>query len=257
MNNYTEKQYNSKSFDIGINNEYIRILDSNNQLIEKFCQEHKYIYRYFPFERFLEVLHNKQLAFISPIKWNDPFDNFLFKHKIKNPGISFLNRLFVGCFTINPHSQAYWKAYAPEGYSVRLKFETKKLLGLILKLKDRAWYGELNYKSESEIIEIFQKTHGLKDSLEEKEVNDIFLKVFTLKRKPFEYEKEVRIIIESGKIKEGIRRVNIDLKDLITSIYLDPGIKPNEAKAFKAYLNDFGIKVIQSKLFQERKIKIQ
>jgi hypothetical protein len=85
MKNYTEKQYNPKSFDGGVNNEYIRILDSNNQLIDKFCQEHKYIYRYFPFERFLEVLHNKQLAFISPIKWNDPFDNFLFKHKIKNP----------------------------------------------------------------------------------------------------------------------------------------------------------------------------
>ena len=257
MKNYTDKQYKSKSLNIDIKNEYTRLLDSNSQVIDKFCQEHKYIYRYLPFERFLEVLHKKQLAFISPTKWNDPFDNFLFKRKIENPGSSFLNKLFVGCFTLNPHSQAYWKTYAPDGYSVRLQFETRKLFDLISKLKDRAWYGELNYKRESEIVEIFQNTEGLKDSLEEKEVNDIFLKVFTLKRKPFEYEKEVRIIIESGKIKEGIRRVNIDLKDFITGIYLDPRIKTNEEIAFKSYLHNFGIKVTKSQLFQERKITIK
>jgi hypothetical protein len=53
---------------------YTRLLDTNSPAIDKFCQEHKYIYRYLPFERFLEVLHKKQLAFISPIKWNDLFE---------------------------------------------------------------------------------------------------------------------------------------------------------------------------------------
>jgi hypothetical protein len=54
----------------------------------------------------------------------------------------------------NPHSQAYWKTCVPEGYSVRLHFDTRKLFDLILNLKDRAWFGELNYKRETEIIEV-------------------------------------------------------------------------------------------------------
>jgi hypothetical protein len=257
MKSHKDENKISKPLNLQIKNEYVRLLDSNNQVIDKFCREHEYIYRYLPFERFLEVMHKKQLAYLSPTKWNDPFDNFLFKYEIQNKDNSFLNKLYVGCFTLNSHSQAYWKAYASEGYSVRLQFETRKLLNLILRLKDRAWFGELNYKRESEIVEIFQNTEGLKSALEENEVNDTFLKVFTLKRMPFEYEKEVRIIIESKSIKKGIRRVNIDLKDLIHGIYLDPRIKTNEEIAFKKYLESFGVKVTKSQLFQEKNIVIK
>ncbi len=247
---------NQKHPNLDIKNEYVRLLNSNSKAIDKFCKDHKYIYRYLPFERFLEVMHKKQLAFLSPTKWNDPFDNFLFKYNIQNKENTFLNNLFVGCFTLNPHSQAYWKTYAPEGYSVRLQFETRKLFDLILNLNDRSWYGELNYKRETEIVQIFQNTQGLKAALEDNAVNDTFLKVFTLKRMPFEYEKEVRIIIESKSIKEGIRRVSIDLMDLIYGIYLDPRIKKNEEKAFKEYLKQFGVNVTKSQLFQEKNIEI-
>jgi hypothetical protein len=257
MKSQIEVHNTSKPINLNIKNEYVRLLESNSKVIDKFCKDHQFIYRYLPFERFLEVMHKNQLAFLSPNKWNDPFDNFLFKYDIQNKENSFLNKLFVGCLTLNPHSQAYWKTYAPDGYSVRLQFETRKLFDLILRLKDRAWFGELNYKRETEIIEIFRNTEGLRAALEKKEVNDTFLKVFTLKRLPFEYEKEVRIIIESKNIKEGIKRVNIDLKDLIQGIYLDPRIKTNEEKAFKEYLKQFGVEVTQSKLFQEKNIVIK
>ncbi|MBK6783798.1 MAG: DUF2971 domain-containing protein [Saprospiraceae bacterium] len=103
---------------------------------------------------------------------------------------------------------------------MRIRFETKKLLNLIQNLPDRSWFGKLNYRKETEIVEILQNTNGLRDTLEQTDINDIFLDVFTLKRKPFEYENEVRIIIESGYLKEGIRKVKIDLKDLISDIYL-------------------------------------
>ena len=32
------------------------------------------IYRYMSFERFSEILFNKELAFISPSRWNDKFE---------------------------------------------------------------------------------------------------------------------------------------------------------------------------------------
>jgi hypothetical protein len=257
MKPITDDKKTSKPLNLEINNNYIKLEESNNKLIDEFCKKHQYIYRYLPFERFLEVMHKKKIAFLSPSKWKDPFDNFLFNYVVNNNENSFIHRLFVGCFTLNPHSEAYWKTYAPEGYSVRLRFETRKLFDLVLNLKERAWFGELNYKRETEIIEIFQNTEGLKAALYQKNVNDTFLKVFSLKRMPFEYEREVRIIIQSKNTKDGIRKVNIDLKDLIRGIYLDPRIKTNEEKAFKAYLSQFGIQVSKSQLFQVKNIVIK
>jgi len=51
------KSAKSKSLNLRIKNEFVRLLDSNIQVVDKFCQKHKYIYRYLPFERFLEVMH--------------------------------------------------------------------------------------------------------------------------------------------------------------------------------------------------------
>ncbi|MBK9044187.1 MAG: hypothetical protein IPN97_13600 [Saprospiraceae bacterium] len=93
-----DKNITVTSSKIDIKNRYVRILDSNNNFMDSFCKEHKYIYRYLPFEWFLDILHKKNLAFISPSKWNDPFDNFLFKRSVINPR-TFLKRLYVGCFT--------------------------------------------------------------------------------------------------------------------------------------------------------------
>lgn len=238
-------------------NKYIRLLGGNSDEINSFCQNHENIYRYLPLERFLDVIHSMNLYFVSPEKWKDPFDNFLFKREIRNTN-SFLKKLFVGCFTLNPHSQAYWSIYAPEGYSVRLKFNTRELFDLILKLKDRTWFGELNYKKEKEIIEILQNTTGLRDALESNTINDIFLQVFTYKRMPFEFEKEVRIIIESKPTQDKVKRVRFTDFDLIRGVFLDPRMKPNEEIALKFYLKErFGIRAKKSRLFEDKNLTIQ
>jgi hypothetical protein len=59
--------------------EYMILNESNKELIEKFCIENEYIYRFLPLDRFLDTMQNSKLAFVSPKKWNDPFDNFLFR----------------------------------------------------------------------------------------------------------------------------------------------------------------------------------
>ena len=145
--------------------EYIILNDSNRTEIDKFCSEQEFIYRYLPIERFLEVMQTNKLAFVSPKLWNDPFDNFLFKQKIENKS-TFLNKLYVLCFTHNPHSQAYWKTYAKEGYCVRLKIRSKEFLSLMLNEKNRVWLGKMKYIRETKLIEELQQTKGLKDAIE-------------------------------------------------------------------------------------------
>ncbi|MBK6566915.1 MAG: hypothetical protein IPG18_17370 [Saprospiraceae bacterium] len=54
-----DKNITVTSSKIDIKNRYVRILDSNNNFMDSFCKEHKYIYRYLPFEWFLDILHKK------------------------------------------------------------------------------------------------------------------------------------------------------------------------------------------------------
>jgi hypothetical protein len=237
-------------------NKYERILATNQSLIDKFCNSNKYIYRFLPMEYFLETMQNSQMVFVTPQKWNDPFDNFLFKQKVINPE-TFLKKIYVGCFTLNSHSQAYWKTYAPDGYCVRIQYNTQKLFDLLLGLKDKIWFGELEYKNEKELVEILKSTIGLKDSLESETINDTFLNIFSLKRMPFKYEEEIRIIFESNPMNNGLRKVKINLTEVISDIYLDPRMKDYETKAWKEYLAQFNIPVRKSQLFLNKKIKIQ
>lgn len=201
--------------------DYIVLNESNRNEIEKFCNENEYIYRYLPLERFLEVLQTNKLAFVSPRLWNDPFDNFLFRQDIVNKN-NFLEKLFVLCFTHNSHSQAYWKTYALEGYCVRIKLKTKEFLELLINEKDTVWLCKMMYLNESKIVENLQQKIGLKKALEEDRINKTFLNTFILKRRPFKYEEESRIIVQSRPNINGVRKLKIDIKECIKDIYLDP-----------------------------------
>lgn len=236
--------------------EYIILNESNKELIEKFCFENEYIYRFLPLERFLDTIQNNRLAFVSPKKWKDPFDKFLFEREIKNKN-NFLNKLYVLCFTHNPHSQAYWKTYANEGYCVRLKIKTKEFLQLMLSEKNRVWLGKMKYLNETKLIEELQQTLGLKDAIKMDKINDLFIKTFLLKRRPFKYEEESRIIVQSYPNDSGIRKLNINITDIIKDIYLDPRMGSYETVAWKEYLKPFGIPVKKSLLFVNKNIKIQ
>lgn len=236
--------------------QYLRILDKNRTELYNF-QTGKYVYRFLPLERLLETLHNQQLAFVSPTKWNDPFDNFLFRQK-ETANNSFLNRLYVMCFTHNPHSQAYWKTYSPNEHCARLRLRKEVLIKLMQSIPERAWLGKMKYEYESVMVEKLQQTKGLKESLKKESPDEVFLNTFHLKRKPFEYEDESRISILTLKENQrGLRKISFNPSELISQIYLDPRMGDHEVKAWKKYLEQFKIPVQRSLLFKDKNIKIQ
>ncbi|OWW26744.1 hypothetical protein B4Q04_03410 [Zobellia sp. OII3] len=236
--------------------EYIRILERNKAELE-FFQSGKYVYRFLPLERLLETLHNKQLTFVSPTKWNDPFDNFLFRQNgISND--SFLNRLYVMCFTHNPHSQAYWKTYSPNEHCVRLRLRKDVLIQVIQSIPEKVWLGKMKYEYETKLVEKLKGTKGLNASLKKQDPDEVFLKTFHLKRMPFKYEEESRISILTTKANpKGLRKISFDPKQLISQMYLDPRMGDHEVKAWKEYFKQFKIPVQRSLLFKNKKITIQ
>lgn len=235
---------------------FIQVLNKKKNDIE-FFQSGKYIYRFLPLERLLETLHNKQLTFVSPTKWNDPFDNFLFRQQ----GISrdsFLNRLYVMCFTHNPHSQAYWKTYSPNEHCVRLRLRKDILIKVMKSIPEKVWVGKMKYEYETKLVEKLQNTKGLSTSLQKQNPDDIFLKTFHLKRMPFKYEEESRISILTLKEKpKGLRKINFEPTQLISQMYLDPRMGDHEVKAWKKYLEPYKIPTQRSLLFKNKKIIIQ
>ena len=236
--------------------DFIPILGKNKTELE-FFQSGKYVYRFLPLERLLETLHNKQLTFVSPTKWNDPFDNFLFRQKeISND--SFLKRIYVMCFTHNSHSQAYWKTYSPNEHCVRLRLHKDVLIELMESIPGKVWLGKMKYEYETKLIEKLQHTQGLSASLQKQSPDEIFLETFHLKRMPFKYEEELRIsILISKENPKGLRKIRFDPKKLISQIYLDPRMGDHEVKAWKKYLEQYKITVQRSLLFKDKKITIQ
>jgi hypothetical protein len=111
--------------------DFIEVNDSNTKIIDEFASQHKFIYKFVPLERMLEVLQKKEIAFANPIKWTDPFDNFMFKSFISGTSSNLLSSLYCMCLTLNPHSEAYWKTYAKDNYTARLKFDTAALISFI------------------------------------------------------------------------------------------------------------------------------
>ncbi len=234
--------------------EYFKVGTASSTKLKQLIKKHEYIYRYLPMEHLLDSLQNNKMVFINPGKWNDPFDNYLFKLAKKKSVNSFTSNLFCQCITLNPHSQAYWKTYGGNGFAARLQIKTAKYLNKIKNYGSPFWIGKMKYLRESILITDMKAIPNLKSDLSKMTVSDGFLKAFFLKRKPFEYENEMRLLIKSNPTINGLKKIKIDNSNLIEEIRLDPNMGKSEEKAWKDYLKTFKIKVTKSQLFTEKKI---
>lgn len=236
--------------------EFFKVTKTDSSNSDEFALKYKSIYKYVPLERMLQILQNKQIVFVNPYKWNDPFDSFIFKRYMSEPGNILLESLYCMCLTLNPHSEAYWKTYATNNYTARLNINPSPFFSFINDNTTSFWLGKMNYIKESQFIEEIEKLKGLKASFKIKEPNDVFLNAFLMKRMPFQYEEEVRILINSEPNKDKLKRYKCSISDFIKEIRLDPRMTKSEETALKNYIKQFGIKVTKSQLFTEKKIVI-
>lgn len=230
----------------------------NKKRLEAVVRHYPVIYRYVPIHRMLQLLQKNQIAFINPRKWSDPFDNFLFQVLDKNElEGSFLDNLCVACFTLNPHSQAYWQNYSSDTWAARLEFRTRELLECLLQSTHDVWLGRVKYIAESALRAKLRNKQGLKASLTDKSPNRTFIEFFHFKRWPFKYEEEIRLMLHCNKVKDGIKQFDVNASHILKSIRLDPRMSTEEAIVLKEYIGKFNIEVTKSQLFTKRSIKIK
>ena len=164
------------------------------------------LHRYMPY-KYLRTLLSKerpQIVFMSPQKWEDPYEKrFLCgKYGIEN----FQDRIACICFTTNAseNEAAAWCMYDRERKNdiVQVSFDFDNLLKVLNEYGDKKevdfYIGKVDYNVE--VAEL----KGKKDSKIKKIVNGCSteraaFKLMLLKRKSFKFEGEVRIIAKSSR----------------------------------------------------------
>ena len=195
------------------------------------------IYRFISFESFVDIVQRKSLAFVSPSKWEDPYESFIFKAIRTDDGrsevIEILRQLRQDthidildnfehivkgqCWTQISESDALWRIYSYDNMSVRIEVDIENMKKLKnVKLFEVNYYEKLDLAKEVEQI------------LSEDKNSISLFKAFCNKRDSFEHEKEIRLLTDiKTPNSDSIEYISFkDIEGFIKSVMLHP-LAPN------------------------------
>lgn len=217
------------------------------------------LWRYASFQKFLDFLLMKRLYFRRIDKLTDPFECLMppdLYHaaagKVSGEAAAILGKhaqyiarertkVFINSWHANEYeSEAMWKLFGGAGHSIAV---TAKLSSLIKALGNRGLtLGKVLYKDT------------IKDDFILSDIFDFAL----LKRKPFEHEREFRLLYINTEgvasprlLDENGLHIPVEPRDIIESIYVSPLSEPWQAELTQHIVAGEGLadKVITSTLF--------
>lgn len=227
---------------------------------DSFKNEFPRLYRFSTLDRFFEQLDSKKISFVSPLKWNDPYEKYFLErdYRINNKqyNLAFKENVFALCFSSISNSEAYWNMYAPKCDGVRIEVSSEKFLtDFLCKIKGADVYvGPVKYYSTNDFYKKDIDTKKLALSLNNHEEIIHQIELLYRKRNAFQYEKEIRIIIIP---KSNNRRIEIvehpyQFEQNNSKITLDPRTGNNLFKFIKAnLLRNNGLRISKAKLYNQ------
>ncbi len=231
------------------------------------------IWRFIDFTKFASLLETNSLFFARADLFPDYFEGAFTKHDIEKlqkvtnveNGIKkamlknvtdiqkfFPKTRFLNCWNINEHeSAALWKIYTNNNEGVAIQSTFQKLTDSFQKTDRLVHVGKVKY------LDYENESFGL---------NNVFLP-FLHKRKSFEYENEIRAIVEEypdelipeefEKIsKKGIY-IEVDLNILIERMYVAPSAQSWFKDLVRSILTKYGMEkpIVDSTLDQRPQLK--
>lgn len=225
-----------------------------------------------PVHRVKELFENKELVFLKPEAWKDPFENYLSKVSfIDSNGethhIDYLNKVYGQCYSLGTETSLMWDAYTPNKDGVRIKIERDKLISHLLSQKQyhakSFKYDKVTYIRYGDLI---TKMNNDKDLIKlYKNQNSKLLDFFFEKRYEYRDEREFRIMYDANNDYNNygkLLRIKISVPDLIDSVRFDPKMSEKECEELKAYFKNKGMdgrKIQRSLLYKyevKKKVKI-
>lgn len=245
-----------------------------------FPKDKSTVFKYLPLDRFVKMVDKKELVFVTPVTWYDPFEQLYF-------GVDCSSRGYVtediACMCVSEKSStnedASWKVYAgSNNKAVRISIEQDKLLRL---LEDYAaanafqvYIGKVEYsyeKKEIEKLHIASSPHH-DDYFPPAMKREHYLSLMLLKRNAFSYENEARIFLVKDSITfdaNKLLKIQCDYKatGIVSNVMLSPyppvrekgdlasrvrqKINNLESEEIKKTLNDkLGCRIQQSQLYK-------
>ena len=203
---------------------YTRIFHDGLKIKEIADEKKNYaiVYKYMTLEAFMISLYAKTWRFFEPNKWNDKYEQRFYCANYKILGAENATpQLFATCVTQKKNSEAAWKVYSHGqglcAHCVQLELNIDKLRTELISNGLRIAEMPVEYKDEKYIL-----------NLHNQEKNDDytkyftsfsfekFLKLLTLKRDAYSYEREVRLF--------AIPKINAPRSTGSTSLYKDLAI---------------------------------
>lgn len=225
----------------------------------------KPIYKFIPFQRFLEMLDNNYLYFRNVLRWDDNWEipTRLFQSEgLEGLGKLFLEKdcwheTFATCFTERYDTDAMWRIYSPNKNSICIETTAAMLLQELTAYNNEysVYYAPIIYCSftASDAREIFNEEKA-------KEYPAQFYGSY-LKRDAFAHEREVRLAIQSPKYNfenknppDGIQ-LPVNLRNIVRRIIIDPRLTQQEAAFYIDGMDKLGFRTEQSALFSGVLIK--
>jgi len=219
----------------------------------------KPIYRIMPVSRLLQCFEEKQLILVPPIKWDDPFENWLLSSRVKLSSTgelgdmeSIRNRVYGQCWTQHRETDAMWRIYSADTNGAKVRTTPRKLLEALKadapNISDvTCFIGKVKYQTQDKLVNSLKSINlfntngsGVAESL-------------LYKRREFSHEKEVRIVYTEGS--GAIHPFSIDPHTIFDEVVFDPRVDKHLYGAYKTAVvaKGFPGRVAQSVLYKPPK----
>lgn len=192
------------------------------------------LYRYISYERLLDYLVNERFSFVKyKLFDNDPWEGFFHKAFFKvneydSYSVMGENRPFIMCFTKKRVSEAMWRIYSKDTTGVQIVTSVERLKKFICNSsKDFDCYlRNVVYDDDIQRDDFFINKFPTA-TRDEKIIQCLFHK-----RKAFEHEKEVRLILyaKQDRPDDDVHIIHADPNEIIETIILDPRISKETEK---------------------------
>jgi hypothetical protein len=156
------------------------------------------LYRYTTLPVLIDMLETGKMVLLNPSSWEDRNDALIIEAYKKKANIP---KLFAICFTHKPQTIHHWKSFANGSGGCCIVFDAQSLLQTFSSISGIR-YGVIEYRklNDSNI-----STYSIED-------------IPFIKRKPYEFEREYRIIWE-GRSNDNYFSVNMDLGNIIEIVF--------------------------------------
>ena len=229
------------------------------------------IYRFVTVDRFFEMIHSKKIVLVRPIKWEDPFEDFLSRTEFINKkgertGFALTRNFFSNCWTLRAECDGIWKNYASLTDGVRIQTTVRNLLEVIYDKNDgfskiSSFIGKVKYQEDGDIKQFLEDDNFINWLTDTTGKN--VAKTLLFKRDEFTYEQEVRLLFsdEHNKFEnQDIIKFAIEPLSLIDSVLFAPKMSGHLYELYKEKLIKEGFDkttILKSQLYTPYKIEIK